>query len=470
MKIAYFGKLLTIYLVVAAMTLIAVPLHVSALPDGTPISTLAELQAIGNDAVSLAGTYYLANDIDASDTSTWNGGDGFMPIGNNTDAFTGIFDGNGHVITNLTINLPTSASWGTGLFGFISDGCEIVNLGLENADISGGIATGGLVGGTGMHATDCRISDCYISGNVFGTSDVGGIIGSNRGAEIIRCHSTASVNGTLAYAGGFAGYNSQQGIIDSCYATGDVVDTSAHIGGFIGANVGTIRQCSSTGNVSGGHATGGFIGTNASSTVNGNQQGSISDCYATGDVIGTDCVGGFAGKNWASVTSRSLISTIADCYSTGNVTATDSDPEVGGFAGLLGLDSVIQNCYWNVDTSSQATSHGGTGKTTCGMITQSTFTGWDFIDVWEIQGAITYPYFWWQTAPYPAPLPLPDCTAKGDFDSNGCIELYDFVEFAGDFGSQTGDPNYNPVGDFDDNGDIGLYDFVEFAGVFGTCT
>ena len=58
---------------------------------------------------------------------------------------------------------------------------------------------------------------------------------------------------------------------------------------------------------------------------------------------------------------------------------------------------------------------------------------------------------------------------KGDFDSDGCIELYDFVEFAGCFGSQTGDTNYNPIGDFDDNGEVELYDFVEFAGVFGTC-
>ena len=58
---------------------------------------------------------------------------------------------------------------------------------------------------------------------------------------------------------------------------------------------------------------------------------------------------------------------------------------------------------------------------------------------------------------------------KGDFDGNGCIELYDFVEFAGAFGSCMGDPAYNPVADFDDDGCIGLYDFVEFAGIFGTC-
>ena len=58
---------------------------------------------------------------------------------------------------------------------------------------------------------------------------------------------------------------------------------------------------------------------------------------------------------------------------------------------------------------------------------------------------------------------------NGDFDGNNCIELYDFVEFAGAFGSCTGDTNYNLKGDFDDNGCVELYDFVEFAGVFGTC-
>jgi len=60
-------------------------------------------------------------------------------------------------------------------------------------------------------------------------------------------------------------------------------------------------------------------------------------------------------------------------------------------------------------------------------------------------------------------------SAKGDFEGNRCIELYDFVEFAGAFGSQTGNPNYSIAGDFNDDGEIGLYDFVEFAGVFGVC-
>ena len=42
------------------------------------ITDVDELQAMEND---LAGDYWLANDINAAITSTWNGGDGFLPIG-----------------------------------------------------------------------------------------------------------------------------------------------------------------------------------------------------------------------------------------------------------------------------------------------------------------------------------------------------------------------------------------------------
>jgi len=59
-------------------------------------------------------------------------------------------------------------------------------------------------------------------------------------------------------------------------------------------------------------------------------------------------------------------------------------------------------------------------------------------------------------------------TTKGDFDSDGDIDLADFVEFAAAYGSSTGDANYNVIGDFDDSGDIGLADFVEFAAVYGS--
>ncbi len=55
---------------------------------------------------------------------------------------------------------------------------------------------------------------------------------------------------------------------------------------------------------------------------------------------------------------------------------------------------------------------------------------------------------------------------KGDFDRNGVVDFYDFVEFAGSYNSKSGDSNYSCIFDFDDNGVIDFYDFVEFAAVY----
>jgi hypothetical protein len=50
--------------------------------------------------------------------------------------------------------------------------------------------------------------------------------------------------------------------------------------------------------------------------------------------------------------------------------------------------------FWDIDTSGQLTSAGGTGKTTAEMKTKSTFTdaGWDFVEIWDIGENQTYPF------------------------------------------------------------------------------
>ena len=45
--------------------------------------------------------------MDAND-SYWNEGEGWLPIGDDSNPFTGIFEGNGHVIKNLTIHRPST--------------------------------------------------------------------------------------------------------------------------------------------------------------------------------------------------------------------------------------------------------------------------------------------------------------------------------------------------------------------------
>ncbi len=75
------------------------------------VNNVYDLQNVNNN---LGGAYALGRDIDASVTSTWNSGAGFLPIGNLTlntsnynisgSYFGGIFDGQNQAISNLTIN------------------------------------------------------------------------------------------------------------------------------------------------------------------------------------------------------------------------------------------------------------------------------------------------------------------------------------------------------------------------------
>ena len=73
-------------------------------------------------------------------------------------AFTGVFEGNGHKITNLTINKPYKHY--LGLFGYIDDG-EVSNLGIENVTIDGDHFVGGLVGGNLGSYYSQRVKQIY---------------------------------------------------------------------------------------------------------------------------------------------------------------------------------------------------------------------------------------------------------------------------------------------------------------------
>ncbi len=104
-------------------------------------------------------------------------------------------------------------------------------------------------------------------------------------------------------------------------------------------------------------------------------------------------VGGLAGLNGG---------TISDCYSTGSVSGTE---RVGGLVGYDG-SSHVTSSLWDIQTSGQSRSAGGTGKTTAQMQTASTFLDarWDFVDetangtedIWWIDESKDYPRLWWE--------------------------------------------------------------------------
>jgi The GLUG motif len=183
--------------------------------------------------------------------------------------FEGVFDGNGHVVSNLTIDTMSANNNYLGLFGKIEgSGAEIENLGLENADITGGsnsLCLGGLCGYNYCGA----ITNCYAAGAVTGGDYLGGLCGFNSYGTITSCYAIGAITGNN-YLGGLCG-DSYRGDIGNCYATAAVTGGN-YLGGLCGSNeYGTIGNCYATGAVTGGDYLGGLCGFN--------RHGIITNCF-----------------------------------------------------------------------------------------------------------------------------------------------------------------------------------------------
>ncbi|MDO8262573.1 MAG: GLUG motif-containing protein [Gallionella sp.] len=312
----------------------------------TNITNAHQLQLAGMDATTLAATYTLKNDIDLAPALAAGGmwsSSGFVPIGNATTNFTGTFDGLGHTISNLTINRPATID--IGLFGVTGAGSAISNVGLDLASVTGYDRVGALVGNA-----NGGITNSYASGNVTGRYWVGGLVGIVN-ATITDVYSTGTVSGQSS-VGGLAG-SSGFSTISSSYSASNVNATGV------------------------AQSVGGFVGDATWST--------ISNSYSTGSVVGSSSVGGFAGGMQSGGNGS-----ISNSYSIGAVTGTTN---VGGFAGINAGSGAITNSFWDIATSGQATSAGGTGFTlTSAAMIQANYTGWDFTNTWWMSNANTRPF------------------------------------------------------------------------------
>lgn len=284
---------------------------------------------------------------------------GWAPLGDDSDAenkFTGTFNGNGKVITNLYINRPAESN--IGLFGR-NDG-EISNLTLSDIDVTADNSVGGIAGISYGNISGCHITSGTVTGNYAGGlvgyalnntidscssaatisatgAQVGGLVGSCAGTTVSNSHATGAVTSAYTAAGGLIGFITNNSNINNCYATGAVSSTvyNARTGGLIGmAEASTISSSYATGAVSGtGQEVGGLIGFAGHSTI----ATLITNCYATGSVSAKGYVGGLIGFSNLSPT------VISSSYATGEVTVA-SDGKAGGLVGLNQY-AKIQNSY-----------------------------------------------------------------------------------------------------------------------------
>jgi hypothetical protein len=307
-----------------------------------------------------------------------------IPVGNTLSGtyyrFTGIFDGNGHVIRNAEINMP--GYWHIGLFGVINANSQIRNLGVEDVNMSGERDIAGLVG-----CNEGTITNCYATGKIgYPTmmpsgGTLGGLVGFNYGT-IKDSHAACDINAMNLDAGGLVGRNWGD-IIDS-YSAG-IVNGYENVGGLVGNNmaedsnfIGTITRCYATGSVSGYRDVGGLTGNN--SNLDFYWWCSITDSYSTCEVTGSSYVAGLVGHG---------VGQLSNCYAAGRVTGSG-----GGLTGSSAPPVLVSNCFWDIEATGKTISGGGTGLTTAEMKTLAPFisAGWDFVDTWGIGENQTYPF------------------------------------------------------------------------------
>ncbi|MBB5886707.1 filamentous hemagglutinin N-terminal domain-containing protein [Xanthomonas sp. LMG 8992] len=347
------------------------------------ILDLNQLQAVNT---GLAGRYVLGNDIDASASIRWVGiefdargrpiiaNNGFRPIGVPGAAFTGVFDGLGHTINNLTINWPNTDY--AGLFGVTGNGSAIRNLGLLGGSVTGKNYVGGLVGDNGG-----TITNTYATGAVSGAnySYVGGLVGSNRGA-ITNAYATGAVSGGNT-VGGLVGSNGTGGTITNTYATGAVSGGNA-VGGLVGSNEtgGTITNTYATGAVSGNNSVGGLVGLYNGGTIIGSYWDTETTRQSTSDGGGTGLTT-LQMMDPASFAAWSTdISAVGGSSATWRIYAGDTAPLLRTFMTGLAVTAMNLGTFYN------GTAFAGSSSSILGTLTPSYWRPSSSVDATLILG------------------------------------------------------------------------------------
>ena len=341
-----------------------------------PVNTPADLAAVAACNCYWTNKYYLNADLDFTSYGPLT-----HTIGDATNgAFSGIFEGLGHSISHLSISLPSATD--VGLFGYINQtglGTGIVrDFGLLNSSVSGQTNVGAVAGRNKGLIEWVGVENSSVNGNSASASFIGGLAGYNEGS----IWTSYFYQGTVSAAaggngiGGVAGLNTNTGVIGESFAKGLITvggASSAEIGGLAGESAGTISDSYALGTISGGSAyVGGLTGMN---------MGTVSNSYAGGTITPA------GGANSATIGAL-----IGSNTSSANPSVSNSVwPDTGtgtSYNGINGSGIVV----------------GSGGGTMTQAVTQGTYTGWDFTNIWAID-ASSLPYLKHLGHPYYLSLP-----------------------------------------------------------------
>ena len=267
----------------------------------------------------------LMNDIDLTN-HTWT------PIGvtamgeSVTDGYTGTFDGQGHVISNITFAAPTSAM-AAGIFGTVQSGGTVKNLGVENLTFDNNDYDHRAAGIAGQLLADSTISDCYVINSTVKASSrvVGGIVGMNRGT-VKNCY---TCNMTLA------GYNNRFGGISGDYSGGKLENCYTDYSALASSEAGTTTNCEA--------------GVSAERFASGEIAYALGNGW--GQTIGTDGCPVYGGATVYQVANTGCPAQGEYVYSNVNEAVAAAHKYTNGFCACGGYEEAVQNAdgYYVID-------------------------------------------------------------------------------------------------------------------------
>ncbi len=283
----------------------------------------------GNGGITSCSGYELIANISLATYADADVGKGWQPLGHDTDsstgecdgpAFDGTFDGNGFMISDLSIRRSDEDC--VGLFGHIAAGSKIRNLRLRAEIVRGRNFVGGLVG----YSKSAQIfSSLVIAGEVRGGNRVGGLVGGGEETQVFSSSVVvAEVHGTDD-VGGLVGDDPSAQIFSSSVVMSMVRGTGNHVGG--------------------------LVGKGKSARID-------SSSVVVGEVRGTDDVGGLVGCG--------KLTRIAYSY----LVSGSNTALVGSGSKAIGIAS-----YWDNETSGRNSGNNGDPKTSDELRRPTDYTG-----------------------------------------------------------------------------------------------
>ncbi|MHB8370295.1 MAG: two-partner secretion domain-containing protein [Leptospirales bacterium] len=302
------------------------------------IRTLHQLELMN---MAPMASYQLENNLGASPTSSTTGGDvfgsaGFVRVGGSSTPFSGSFNGNGHAISNLTINDATNTN--VGLFGKATN-ATIENLLLESPTVNSTVTSAS------------QTADPYAVGSVVGWLDGGTM--SNVGVVwgTVSSQIEGSVSGILAGELG-ASATIENSYVDhgtltfsSTGGNSSYYNSGNSWGGLIaGYNLGTVQNAYTTGTLILGNA------------------GSGGNSISMGGIVGLQGSGGSIANTWDTVTLEDGSTATGGGGPAGLLVGNLAGGSISNSWGEGNSTNVVNGTSYNSDSSANTAGSGTLGS------------------------------------------------------------------------------------------------------------